>query len=68
MAYLLDSDVLIRAKNLQIKIPSVCIGLRIDCMSPFQMLRREHARFVLPAPPPAPPLPPADDRLRSSGG
>ena len=31
----------------RIKIPNVCIGLKIDCMSPFQMLRREHARFVL---------------------
>jgi len=39
----------------RIKIPNVCIGLKIDCMSPFQMLRREHARFVLPAATPLPP-------------
>ncbi len=29
----------------KIKIPNACIGLR--CMSPYEMLRREHARFVL---------------------
>ncbi len=31
----------------RIKIPDVCIGLRIKCMTPFEMLRRERARFVL---------------------
>ena len=31
----------------KIKIPNVCIGLRIKCMTPFEMLRRERARFVL---------------------
>ncbi len=41
----------------RIKIPNVCIGLKLDCMSPFQMLRREHARFVLPAAA-LPPIPP----------
>ena len=31
----------------QIKIPSVCIGMNIPCMNPFEMLRRERAVFVL---------------------
>ncbi len=33
----------------KIKIPNVCIGLGIRCMTPFEMLRRERARFVLGA-------------------
>lgn len=76
MAYLLDANVFIQAKNLhygldypvghvlahghtvvthekpststkKIKIPEPCIGLDIKCMTPFEMLRRERARFVL---------------------
>lgn len=36
----------------RIKIPNVCIGLGIKCMSPYEMLHRERARFVLgPTPP-----------------
>lgn len=31
----------------KIKIPDACIGLNIKCMTPFEMLRRERARFVL---------------------
>lgn len=31
----------------RIKIPDACIGLKIKCMSPFEMLRVERARFVL---------------------
>lgn len=31
----------------KIKIPTVCIGLGIKCMSPFEMLRTDKARFVL---------------------
>jgi hypothetical protein len=31
----------------KIKIPVACIGLGIPCMNPFEMLRRERARFVL---------------------
>jgi predicted nucleic acid-binding protein len=31
----------------KVKIPNPCIGLGINCLSPFEMLRREHARFVL---------------------
>ena len=31
----------------QIKIPNACIGLGIQFMSPYEMLRRERARFVL---------------------
>ena len=31
----------------RIKIPVACIGLDIKCMTPYEMLRRERARFVL---------------------
>ncbi len=31
----------------KIKIPDACIGLGIKCMSPYEMLRRERAQFVL---------------------
>jgi hypothetical protein len=31
----------------KIKIPNVCIGLGVKCMTPFQMLRKERARFIL---------------------
>ena len=31
----------------KIKIPNACIGLEIKCMTPYEMLRRERARFVL---------------------
>ena len=31
----------------QVKIPNVCIGVNVRCMTPFAMLRTESARFVL---------------------
>ena len=31
----------------KIKIPNVCIGLGIKCMTPYEMLKKERARFVL---------------------
>jgi hypothetical protein len=31
----------------KIKIPDACLGLKIKCVSPYEMLRRERARFVL---------------------
>jgi len=31
----------------KIKIPDACIGLTVTCVSPYEMLRRERARFVL---------------------
>ena len=31
----------------KIKIPDACIGLGIKCMTPFEILRLERARFVL---------------------
>lgn len=31
----------------KIKIPNACIGMGIKCMSPFEMLRHERARFIL---------------------
>jgi len=31
----------------KIKIPNACIGLSLRCISPYEMLRRERAKFVL---------------------
>ncbi len=31
----------------KVKIPNACIGLGIRCITPYEMLRRERARFVL---------------------
>ena len=31
----------------KVKIPNACVGLQVRCMSPYEMLRRERARFVL---------------------
>jgi predicted nucleic acid-binding protein len=31
----------------KIKIPNACIGLGLQCLSPYEMLRRERARFIL---------------------
>lgn len=31
----------------KIKIPNACIGLGLHCVNPYEMLRRERARFVL---------------------
>lgn len=31
----------------RIKIPNVCVGLKIKSMTPYEMLRKERARFVL---------------------
>ena len=35
------------ASTRRIKIPDACVGLGIKCVSPFEMLRTERARFVL---------------------
>lgn len=35
------------ASTRRIKIPDACIGMGIKCMTPFEMLRLERARFVL---------------------
>lgn len=37
------------ASTKKIKIPNVCIGLGVKCMTPFEMLRHERARFILGA-------------------
>jgi hypothetical protein len=31
----------------RIQIPTACIALKIKCMTPFEMLRHERARFIL---------------------
>lgn len=33
----------------KVQIPDVCIGLGVKCVTPFEMLRAERARFVLPS-------------------
>lgn len=35
------------ASSRRIKIPDACIALGIKCMTPFEMLRTERARFIL---------------------
>jgi hypothetical protein len=35
------------ASTRKIKIPNACIGLGLHCVSPYEMLRRERARFIL---------------------
>lgn len=35
------------ASRKRIKLPNVCDGLGIECLTPFALLRRERARFVL---------------------
>jgi hypothetical protein len=35
------------ASTKKIKIPNACIGLNIKCVTPYEMLRKERARFVL---------------------
>ena len=37
------------ASTKKIKIPNACIGVGVKCMNPYEMLRRERARFVLGA-------------------
>ena len=31
----------------KVKIPNVCIGVNVKCMTPYEMLRHERAKFVL---------------------
>ncbi len=31
----------------KIKIPDACLGLDVKCVTPYEMLRKERARFVL---------------------
>lgn len=35
------------ASTKKIKIPNACIGLGVKCVTPFEMLRHERARFIL---------------------
>ena len=38
---------IVSASTKKIKIPNACLGVGIKCMTPFEMLRHERARFVL---------------------
>ena len=31
----------------RVKIPDACLAMGVNCLQPFEMLRREKARFVL---------------------
>lgn len=42
------------ASTKKIKIPNACIGVGVKCVSPFEMLRVEQAKFVLGAQPQSP--------------
>jgi len=46
-SYTLVTHEIASSSTKKIKIPNACIGLGIKCMTPFEMLRRERARFVL---------------------
>ena len=35
------------ASSRRIKIPDACIGIGVKCVTPYEMLRNERARFVL---------------------
>ena len=57
--YLLDANVFMQAKNLHygfdfvsqstknIKIPNACQGVGVSSVNPYEMLRSEHAQFIL---------------------
>jgi len=45
--YTVVTHEIVSSTTKRIKIPNACIGLNIKCMTPFEMLRRERARFVL---------------------
>jgi hypothetical protein len=38
------------ASTKKIKIPNVCLGLKLKCVTPYEMLRNERARFILGKP------------------
>ncbi len=45
--YTLVTHEIASSSRRRIKIPDACIGLQIKCMTPYEMLRVERARFVL---------------------
>lgn len=45
--YTLVTHEIASSSTTRIKIPNAAIGLGIKCMTPFEMLRRERARFIL---------------------
>ena len=47
--HIVVSHEVVSTSTKKIKIPNVCIGLGIKCMTPYEMLRHERARFVLGA-------------------
>lgn len=45
--YAVVSHEIISNSTKKIKIPNACVGLGIKCMTPYEMLRIERARFIL---------------------
>lgn len=45
--YIVVTHEIASASTKKIKIPNACIGLKLKCMTPYEMLRLEKARFVL---------------------
>jgi hypothetical protein len=46
-SYVVVTNEITSISTKRIKIPNVCIGLGIKCMTPYDMLRHERARFIL---------------------
>ena len=46
-AHIVVTHEIAAASTKKIKIPNACIGLGLKCMTPYEMLRLERARFVL---------------------
>lgn len=45
--YTIVTHEIVSTSTKKVKIPNACIGLGIKCVTPFEMLRHERARFVL---------------------
>ncbi|EKD28797.1 MAG: hypothetical protein ACD_79C00201G0005 [uncultured bacterium] len=45
--YIIVTHEIASSSTKRIKIPNACIGLGIKCMTPYEMLRMERAKFVL---------------------
>jgi hypothetical protein len=45
--YTVVTHEIVSASTKKIKIPNACIGLKLKCMTPYEMLRLEKARFIL---------------------
>ena len=46
-SYVVVTHEIFSSSQKRIKIPNACIGVGVKCVTPYQMLRSERARFVL---------------------